>query len=152
MIQTLLHEVQKLHHRHELAGTVGPDYYEPGMMEYLAQSDGSYDPETGHLMMQFEAKGTRYEGRTEQIEKVRVGDAISVMLSLRCSMPVSWYLSTLRSASWSRSPSEAVMPSRPFCSCGLRRVSKIAVPYDRYALFPLNIVKHPICQIVYHTL
>lgn len=79
MIQTLLHEVQKLHHRHELAGTVGPDYYEPGMMEYLAQSDGSYEPETGRLTIQFEAKGTRYEGRTEQIEKVRVGDAISVM-------------------------------------------------------------------------
>lgn len=79
MIQTLLHEVQKLHHRHELAGTVGPDYYEPGMMEYLAQSDGSYEPETGHLTIQFEAKGTRYEGRTEQIEKVRVGDAISVI-------------------------------------------------------------------------
>lgn len=40
---SLLVELEKLHQRQMLAETVGPDYYEPGMMEYLDQSDGKYD-------------------------------------------------------------------------------------------------------------
>ena len=75
----LLKEIQKLHERHELADTVGADYFEPGMMEYLAQSDGSYDAATGRLLLRFESRGTRYEGRTEQIEKVRLGDAVRIV-------------------------------------------------------------------------
>lgn len=74
----LLAEAQKLHERHELAGTIGPDYFEPGMMEYLDQSDGIFNETNGTLLLRFEAKGTRYEGRTEQIEKVSVGDCIKV--------------------------------------------------------------------------
>lgn len=37
-------------------------YYEPGMMEYLEQNYGSYDEETGKILLRFEVKGTRYEG------------------------------------------------------------------------------------------
>lgn len=74
----LLREVEKLHNRHALAGTVGPDYFEPGMMEYLEQADGSYDEATGELVLHFESRGTRYDGRTEQIEKVKPGDEVRV--------------------------------------------------------------------------
>lgn len=76
--ENLLKEVEKLHTRHELAGTVGPDYFEPGMMEYLEQAEGSYDEKTGELVLRFESRGTRYDGRTEQIEKVKPGDEIRV--------------------------------------------------------------------------
>ncbi len=76
--QALLTEVEKLHQRNELSKTVGPDWYDPGMMEYLNQSDGAFDPDTGSLLLRFEARGTRYEGRTEQIEKVHVGDALRI--------------------------------------------------------------------------
>ena len=75
----LLREMEKLHRRNELSKTVGPDYYDPGMMEYLDQSDGTYDETTGELVLRFESKGTRYDGRTEQIEKVRPGDGIQVV-------------------------------------------------------------------------
>lgn len=75
----LLLEVEKLHKRHVLAENVGLDYYEPGMMEYLAQSDGSFNEATGEMVMYFESKGTRYEGRTEQIEKVKCGDEVCVI-------------------------------------------------------------------------
>lgn len=74
----LLAETEKLHQRKVLSETVGPDWYEPGMMEYLDQSDGTFDPATGSLLLRFEARGTRYEGRTEQIEKVHVGDALRI--------------------------------------------------------------------------
>ena len=73
--ENLLREVEKLHQRYELSKTLEPDYFEPGMMEYLDQSEGVFYPETGDVLIRFEVKGTRYEGRTEQIEKVKVRDA-----------------------------------------------------------------------------
>ena len=77
--ENLLREVEKLHQRYELSKTLEPDYFEPGMMEYLDQSEGLYEECTGQMLLRFEARGTRYEGRTEQIEKVTAGDAIQVI-------------------------------------------------------------------------
>ena len=74
----LLTEMAKLHARHELSQDMGPDYFEPGMMEYPEQSDGSWDEATGELVLRFESRGTRYDGRTEQIEKVKTGDVIRI--------------------------------------------------------------------------
>lgn len=71
-------EVKKLHERHVLAEQVGSDYFEPGMMEYLDQSEGLIDEQTGKILLRFESKGTRYEGRTEQIEKVQSGDEVQI--------------------------------------------------------------------------
>lgn len=78
-LDNLLKELDKLHHRNELSKTAAPDYFNPGMMEYLDKSDGIYIHETGEIILRFEAKGTRYDGRTEAIEKMRVGDAITVV-------------------------------------------------------------------------
>lgn len=44
----------------------------------LEQSDGIWDEDTGKLVLHFESKGTRYDGRTEQIEKVKPGDVIRI--------------------------------------------------------------------------
>ena len=76
--ENLLAEIEKLHQRNKLAGTVGKDYFEPGMMEYLEQSEGVFNEVNGDILIRFEAKGTRYEGRTEQIEKVQTGDPIRI--------------------------------------------------------------------------
>ena len=78
-IQKLLAEADALHARNLSAAEIGPDYYEPGSMEYLDQSDGIYHPESGQLILRYEARGTRYDGRTEQIEKVKLGDPIRVV-------------------------------------------------------------------------
>ncbi len=78
-LNLLINELEKLHHRLELSQTVTPEYFEPGMMEYLDKSDGTYDPQTGGIMLRFEAKGTRYDGRTEIIEKMKPGDMITVL-------------------------------------------------------------------------
>ena len=48
------------------------------MMEYLNQHEGLYDEVTGEIVLRFESKGTLYDGRTEQIEKVKAGDVIRV--------------------------------------------------------------------------
>ena len=76
--ENLLKELEKLHKRNEFSKIITPDYYEPGMMEYLDQSEGLYDESTGEVLVRFESKGVRYEGRAEQIEKVSEGDTISV--------------------------------------------------------------------------
>jgi len=47
-------------------------------MEYLAQSDGIYDVQNNALTLRFESRGTRYGGRTEQIESMQVGDALHI--------------------------------------------------------------------------
>ena len=75
---SLLREAEKLHRRLELSKTVGPDWYEPGMMEYLDQSDGIWDERAGRLLLRFESRGTRYDGRTELIERLSVGTPIIV--------------------------------------------------------------------------
>lgn len=77
--ENLFREIQKLHERNELANHVSLDYYEPGMMEYLEQSEGLYNEVTGDILLRFEARGTRYDGRTEQIEKVKLGAEIQVV-------------------------------------------------------------------------
>lgn len=76
--EALLKQIEKLHARRESSKTVGPDYFEPGMMEYLDQAEGLFDEVAGEILLRFEAKGTRYEGRTEQIEKVKAGDTVLV--------------------------------------------------------------------------
>ena len=77
--EQFLGELLKLHGRYELSKTVEPDYFEPGMMEYLDQSEGLYDPVSGQVLLRFEARGTRYDGRTAQIERVKPGDKIQVV-------------------------------------------------------------------------
>lgn len=79
MKENLLKEIDNLHKRNELSKVVGPSYFEPGMMEYLEQSDGSFDPSTGEVHIRFEARGTRYDGRTERIEKIKSGDPIQIV-------------------------------------------------------------------------
>ena len=76
--ELLIAEMQKLRDRFELSKTVGPDYFEPGMMEYLDQSFGSVNEATGEMILRFECRGTRYEGRTERIENVHLGDEIRI--------------------------------------------------------------------------
>ena len=77
--ENLLKEAKKLHDRYELSQTIEPGFFEHGMMEYLDQSDSSFDENTGKLMLRFESRGTRYDGRTEMIEKVKVGDGIRIV-------------------------------------------------------------------------
>lgn len=79
LIEKLLHESDKLHEKKILSEKVGPEYFEPGMMEYLDQYEGVYDGNRHELLLRFDSRGTRYSGRTEQIEKVNVGDPIQVI-------------------------------------------------------------------------
>ena len=79
MIKAFRDEAAKLYHRFALSKNISPDYFEPGMMEYLDKSYGLFDENTGAFLLRFESKGTRYGDRTEQIENLSVGDPIVIV-------------------------------------------------------------------------
>ena len=115
----LIREAEKLHHRLELSKTVTPDWYEPGMMEYLDQSEGTYDAETGTLLLRFEAHGTRYEGRTEEIERMQVGERIVLWRdSENPYNPNNFRLLTARGRDIGNIPAELCNALAPFYDSG----------------------------------
>ena len=126
----LMAEAEKLHHRNELAGTVGPDYFEPGMMEYLDQSDGVYDGASGTLRLRFEAKGTRYEGRPEQIERVKTGDPIEVVREeTNAYNPNNFTLLTKKRKNVGNMPAELCNAIAPLYDDGLLEIADAHVSY-----------------------
>lgn len=95
--EELLRELIYLHRQKELAHKFSSDYFEPHMTEYADQSDGIYDLVSGEITMRFQSKGTRYEGRTEQIEKVKNGDPIKVVRDKNSSInPNNFLLMTMK--------------------------------------------------------
>lgn len=126
----LFQEMEKLHDRNERSKTIGPDYYEPGMMEYLDQSDGTYDEESGELVLRFESKGTRYDGRTEQIEKVRLGDIIRVIREPDNPFnPNNFQLFTEKGKSVGNMPAELCNAIAPLYDSGELRFLGASVSY-----------------------
>ena len=77
--EQLFSETEKLHEKYEMSQNMAPDFFEPVMLEYLDKFDGKADRMNGEVMVRFDSRGTRYDGRTEQIEKVKCGEAIRVV-------------------------------------------------------------------------
>ncbi len=79
MTEAFLKEVNKLHEKLELSKTMTADYYEPGMMEYPDQYEGLYNEIDKTVLIRFDVKGTRYEGRTELIEKIKTDSPVKIV-------------------------------------------------------------------------
>lgn len=128
--EKLLAEVKKLHHRQELAGQIGPDWFEPGMMEYLDRSDGCLDEKTGKLTLAFEAKGTRYDGRTEVIEKVHLGDPIRIVRDAENPYnPNNFTMLTAKGKNVGHMPAELCNALAPFYDEGMFTIHDAKVSY-----------------------
>ena len=129
-LKILLTEVNKLHARKELAQNVGSDYFEPGMMEYLDKSDGQFNAVTGEILIRFEAKGTRYEGRTEQIEKVQLHDEVAVRRDVKNSYNANNYeLLTTTGKSLGYMPAELCNAIAPLHDSGRLQFQGARVSY-----------------------
>jgi hypothetical protein len=74
----LLQFVEATKEKYELSKTVGPDYYEPGMMENLDQYYGNYDSEAEVITIRTDVKGLRYENRTRRLDKLSVSDEVLI--------------------------------------------------------------------------
>lgn len=126
----LLQEIEKLHARHELGATVSADYFEPGMMEYLSQSEGVFGEAENTVLLRFEAKGTRYEGRTEQIEKVRTGDSIQVVRDLENAFnPNNFALFTAKGKDVGNMPADLCNAIAPLYDAGVLEFRKASVSF-----------------------
>lgn len=129
-IEFLWLEANKLHARKELSQTVEADYFEPGMMEYLDQSEGLYNGETGEVLLRFEVKGTRYEGRTEQIEKVQLYDDVLVRRDEKNSFNANNFeLLTTTRKSLGYIPAELCNVIAPLYDSGELHLQKACVSY-----------------------
>lgn len=78
--EQLLIEIEKLHQIQESAKNSMPDPFEPDTMKnYSEEWDACYEENNGKILMSFEVQGTRYEGRTENIERIELGEAIEII-------------------------------------------------------------------------
>ena len=129
-LETLLQEAEKLHQRHALAETLGPDHYEPGKMEYLEQSDGLWDRDSGSLTLRFASRGTRYDGRSEMIERLRIGDPITLQRDPQNPYnPNNFVLRTKRGEDVGNMPAELCNAVAPLYDAGALRFDRAAVSF-----------------------
>lgn len=126
----LLTEMAKLHSRHELSREMRTDFFEPGMMEYPEQSDGSWNETTGELVLRFESKGTRYDGRTEQIEKVKTGDLIRITRDPENAFnPNNFLLYTEKGKDVGNMPAELCNAVAPLYDAGSLKIERAVVSF-----------------------
>ena len=129
-INELITELDKLHSKHELSGNTGPDYFEPGMMEYLDKYEGLYDTQSGEVVMRFDARGTRYEGRTERIERVIEGDPVQVVRDKENLYNTNNFtLLTLRGQNLGNMPAELCNVIAPLYDDGILSFTESTVSY-----------------------
>ncbi len=128
--EILLTEIAKLHTRHELSKEMGPNYFEPGMMEYPEQSDGYCNQATGEIILRFESKGTRYNGRTEQIEKVKQFDPITITREPENAFnPNNFLLFTEKGKDVGNMPAELCNAIAPLYDSGNIKINKAFVSF-----------------------
>ena len=75
----LLEYVYTLNQKFELSKTITEDYFEPGMMENLEQYKGEFNEVDNIIVLRVDAKGLRYDNRTQNLEKLQVGDTIQII-------------------------------------------------------------------------
>ena len=77
--EALLEAVAKLQEKKDLAAAVGPDWYEPGLMQNLDQYLGQFDESSRTVTIRTESKGLRYDERTPRLDYLSVGDAVRLV-------------------------------------------------------------------------
>lgn len=75
----LLEFVSFLNHKFELSEIIESDYFEPGMMENLNQYKGEYDESYNMITIRVDAKGLRYDNRTQNLERISVGEPVDIV-------------------------------------------------------------------------
>lgn len=126
----LLSVVARYAEKFELSKTVGPDYYEPGMMENLAQYKGIYDEQAKRITICCESKGLRYDNRTANLERVSVGDVVNVVRNpSNVSSSNAFAINSATGASLGFLPAELCDALAPLYDSGYAEVVSATVAY-----------------------
>lgn len=116
--------------KYELSKTVGPDYYEPGMMEYLERYKGIYDQETGQIDICCESKGMRYENRTINLERVSIGDPVQIVRDASNTFnPNNFAITTVNHASLGNLSADLCNALGPLYDAGCAEILSSTVSY-----------------------
>ena len=130
LFENLKTEIDKLHKKYELSKSITPDYFEPGMMEYLDKYEGLFDEVTKNITIRFDARGTRYDGRTEYIERVKIGDTIIVVRDTKNQFnPNNFALLTAKGRSVGNMPAELCNAIAPLYDSGQLMIKKATASY-----------------------
>ena len=125
----LICQIDKLHARHESFANLTPDFFDPGNMEFLDKVDGSIDDNKNGII-RFEVKGTRYDGRTELIEKVHAGDIVKIVRDEKNAYNSNnFYVSSISGKDLGNLPAELCNAVAPLYDLGELRIDKAFVSY-----------------------
>lgn len=127
--QELLEYVKSLDYKFELSKTVGPDYYEPGMMENLNQYRGEYDEHSNAITLRVETKGLRYENRTQNLESLSVGDTVEILRDTANSFNSNNFTVKNKNVSLGNFPAELCNVLAPLYDRGYAIITSSSVAY-----------------------
>ena len=128
--KAFIDEICKLHERNQMSDKLENNFYNPGEMEFLNQTDGEYDENTGEFTIRFESKGTRYDGRTQIIENVSVDEKIHVIRDEKNKYnPNNFVLYTDRKWDVGNMPAELCNVIAPLYDAGYIKFSSAKVSY-----------------------
>lgn len=128
--EELIAEINKFQEKYELSKTVGEDYYEPGMMEFLDKYLGQYNEATNTAIIRTEIKGLRYENRTLRLDFLNVGDSVSIVREERNTFNSNNFMvQNERSESLGNLPAELCNAIAPLYDMGYVILGKAKVSY-----------------------
>ena len=127
--QDLLEYVKSLNYKFELSKTVEADYFEPGMMENLEQYRGEYDAASNTLVLRVETKGLRYDNRTQNLERLSVGDAVEILRDNANSFNSNNFTVKNKNVSLGNLPSELCNVFAPLYDRGYAIITSSNVTY-----------------------
>ena len=114
----------------ELSRKVGPDHYDPGMMENLDQYKGIYDEAIKQMIIRCEMKGLRYDNRTTNLETMAVGDDVNVVRDANNMFNSNNFsVSSARGASLGYLPAELCNALAPLYDAGCATIISSVITY-----------------------
>ena len=126
----LLTQMQALQAKNAWKITAEANCFEPDMPEYPEQYGGEYDKTTGMMILRFEVRGTRYEGRTEQIEHVHAGDEICVIRDMQNTYNHNNFaIKTKDGVSVGNMPAELCNAIAPLYDIGALRICRVTASF-----------------------
>ena len=130
--QDLLDYANNLNDRYLLSKTVDETYFEPGLMENLEQYRGEYKDGQNIIILRVEAKGLRYDNRTKNLDRIKVGDSVDIIRDSENQYNSNNFKIKNRNDSLGNLPAELCNVLAPLYDAGYATILTSTVSYVEY--------------------
>ena len=127
--EALLELVDGLNQKYELSKNISEDYFEPGMMENLEQYKGTYDEFNNLIILRVESKGLRYDNRTQNLEKLTIGENIQIIREENNPFNSNNFMIKNKGDSLGNLPAELCNALAPLYDAGYADIQSATVSY-----------------------